>query len=134
VTSLVTHTGLSSWVVWPVGDAKGVPTGFVAELPNPVPGENQRQLGYPITLQAWWGGGTDAEHAIEMRLFRGRRTDDPEVPCWFLTPDAPLFEELAPDGAYCLIPKSKLKPRTRYTVEAVSTTAGRRHVWSFTTK
>lgn len=98
-------------VAWPPEGAKGVPVRFVPELPNPVPGEDQSKFGYPITLQVG-PRRTQGTVGVTMRLLDGGR----EVPCWFSSPQQPTFADLAPPGAFCLIPKSHLRPGTTYTV------------------
>lgn len=97
-------------VLWPEDGATEVPLRFVPELPNPVPGEDQAEFGYPITLQV--SGSVLADGPTRLLLLAGEE----EIPCWVITPTAPLFEELAPAGAFALIPKQPLSPRTRYTV------------------
>ena len=54
------------------------------------------------------------------------------VDCWFLSPENPRNAELAPAGAYCLIPKTALKAGARYRVSA-ERDGGAAITWSFTT-
>lgn len=111
--SMVTFCNETWHVGWPHAGATDVPTKFVPELPNPVPGEDQSRFGYPITLQVGVRGDGSEPHA-EMRLLDGNDV----VPCWYSTPQKPTYVELAPPGAFCLIPKAHLRPSTTYTVEA----------------
>jgi uncharacterized protein YkwD len=109
--SLVDEWATRAYVTWPPNKAKGVPLRFEPELPNPVPGQSQATMGYPVTLQVTVDGG---QPGIVMRLTKGGA----EVPCWFTAPHAPLNPELVPAGAYCLIPKAPLAPNSEYTVHA----------------
>ena len=126
--SLVEADSSARLVSWPPRDMKGVPVAFQPELPSPVPGQDQKQWGYPVTLQVF---GLETTYA--MRLVRGGRPDGPEIPCHFSSPGAPLNPELHPPGAYCLIPKSPLERRAKYTVVA-DASDGSSLVWSFTTE
>lgn len=115
-------------VGWPPENATNVPTRFVPELPNPVPGEDQSKFGYPITLQV--GVSNDgSEVDVDMQLLDGTEV----VPCWFSSPQKPTYVELAPAGAFCLIPKQRLKASTTYTVEAVFRRDQKRVAWTFRT-
>ncbi|MEO6594037.1 MAG: CAP domain-containing protein, partial [Planctomycetota bacterium] len=122
-----------SWhVVWPPDGASGIPTRFVPELPNPVPGEDQSRFGYPITLQL--GQRTDRGPAeAVMQLFEGRKNGQ-EVTCWFASPQAPSNPELAPRDCFCLIPKAPLRGRTNYTVVVRLLRENKEVVWSFRTE
>jgi hypothetical protein len=126
--SMVEFVNQDWHVGWPPENASNVPTRFVPELPNPVPGEDQSKFGYPITLQV--GVSIDgSEVEVDMRLLDGSEV----VPCWFSSPQKPTYVELAPAGAYCLIPKQRLKASTTYTVEAVFRRDQKRVVWTFRT-
>ena len=118
-------------VPWPPNGAKGVPTRFTPEMPNPLPGEDQSKWGYPITLQCWWEK-EEMTRDIVMTLHLGKASG-PEVPCHFSTPDEPTNPELSPDHAWCLIPKAHLKGTARYTVVARLLPDNDRYVWSFET-
>jgi hypothetical protein len=117
-------------VRWPLDGAEGVPRAFVPELPNPVPREDMARLGYPISLQLFQGRPRDRTE-LELELFAGAPADGRRVDCHFVTPTAPLQIELAPENAWCLIPKAPLAKRTRYTVRA--RLGERLETWSFTT-
>lgn len=126
--SMVEFVNQGWHVGWPPDNATNVPTRFVPELPNPVPGEDQSKFGYPITLQV--GVSTDgSEVEVDMRLLDGSEV----VPCWFSSPQKPTYIELAPAGAFCLIPKQRLKASTTYTVEAVFRRDPKRVTWTFRT-
>lgn len=116
-------------IVWPYDGMSDVPTRFVPELPNPVPGADQSRFGFPITLQA---PRLDPEFEgcdIELALFQG----ETPVECHVSTPSKPTNIELAPRGAWCLIPKSPLIDGRRYTVRARWIGATRSLSWSFDT-
>lgn len=117
-------------VAWPTPNATGVPTAFVPELPNPVPGEDQSAWGYPITIQ-FLG---DARH-VTMTLSRGKKPGDP-VECHYLTPYAPKNVELAPSNAFCLIPKATLASNAWYHVVVTpdGVDGGEAIAWSFKTR
>ncbi|MHC4953462.1 MAG: CAP domain-containing protein [Planctomycetota bacterium] len=115
------------WVVpWPPHGAKDVPIRFNPELPNPVPGADQSQWGYPITLQCF---GFEPEFEVQMRLFRGK---DP-VDAFFSTPEKPTNPNLVPRNTYCLIPKNTLSPNTEYRVSAKHPETKKPMNWKFRT-
>lgn len=117
-------------VVWPPSGATKVPTRFIAELPNPVPGEDQSSFGYPITLQH---GPPADRQTIELEMtLRDGTAEGAEVPCWFSTPQNPTNPDLAPPGCFALIPKARLRSGATYTVIAKFAT-GRKLEWSFRT-
>ena len=131
VGSLVLPTEIDSAILWPFGGMKNVPRSFNPELPNPVPGENQAEWGYPVTLQRYVSEG---EPFVTMRLFEGTAVaEEKEVACYFSTPAKPTNEDIAPSSAFCLIPKSRLKAKCTYTVEAVDSQTGETRFWRFTT-
>jgi hypothetical protein len=116
-------------VAWPYDGMIDVPTRFVPELPNPVPGADQREFGYPITLQV---GRQELEFEgleIELQLFDG----DTPVDCHVSTPARPSNVEIAPKGAHCLIPKQPLRAGRIYRVEARWVGAARAMKWTFST-
>lgn len=133
-------------VTWPHADQQGVPTAFYGnEYPDPVPdGEpgsvNESELfGYPITLQTQPLDDKGALNEIVMELFCGKD----QVDCHFSSPQKPTNPELAPAGAWCLLPKGHLKPATEYRVVADwkvgraldgRTNVGQRLEWRFRTK
>ncbi len=117
-------------VVWPPRKGKDVPRRFQAELPHPVPGEDQSTWGYPVTLQLV---SYEGEIEVAMQLLCGDRKTGTPVDCHYSTPQQPTNPEIAPEGAYCLIPKAVLAPNTRYTVVAASKAFDEDVVWSFTT-
>jgi hypothetical protein len=114
--------------VWPPPDAKNVPLRFVPELPNPVPGQDQTRLGYPITIQ--YSELRLKDHVLQLELHDGTSSGAP-VDCYRSTPIAPSNPELAPRAAWGLIPKSPLHPNRTYTVTA--DLGDGRHDWSFRT-
>jgi hypothetical protein len=117
-SSLVVDLWKDHEVLWPAPDALAVPRAFAPEIPNPLPGVELADLGYPITVQLFFRDQR-AKVAMEMALFEGADlAPETSVPCWYLTPDAPRFANLAPENAWCLIPEKTLKARTRYTVHA----------------
>ena len=134
-------------VAYPYDGQTGVPTAFQGdEHPDPVPdgppgSVNEGEIyGYPITIQT---NPTDERGDvidIDMKLYEGKDKKK-QIECFFSTPSNPTNPELAPAGAWCLLPKTFLKPKTVYTVEAVwitggrssATSGGRRLEWTFTT-
>jgi uncharacterized protein YkwD len=131
VTSLVLQPWRDHWVMWPHDEMQSVPLAFVPEIPNPIPGENQAEWGYPITLQVFLPF-QDLVLDVSLRLFEGA-AEGTEVACWFLSPDQPYFPELAPGNAWCLIPRTKLRRGTRYTVVAECVSPAMTLTWSFET-
>ena len=116
--SLCAPRTVDSTVLWPHPGMRDVPTHFVPELPNPVPGEDQSSWGYPVTLQIGPRSGRRGEAGIpdaRISLHEGSASG-PEVPCHYSTPRHPTNPEVAPDATYCLIPRSPLRKRTAYFV------------------
>lgn len=133
-------------VVWPYDGMKDVPVYFFGdEHPDPIPGETpgsvveQEIYGYPITLQT---NSFDENGVIEVKLTLFDTKAKSAVDCFFSSPTNPTNPELAPAGAWCLIPKEHLKPNTEYKVVAewekgslqTKTAMGKRMEWSFKTK
>jgi hypothetical protein len=73
-------------------------------------------MGYPVTLQLQQRF-TEARPEIELTLHAGPANGN-EVACWFSTPTKPTNPQLAPDAAWCLIPKAPLQSGAQYTVDA----------------
>jgi hypothetical protein len=111
-------------VVWPYDGMKDVPTNFLGdEHPDPVPDGppgsvvEQDIFGYPVTLQT---NPVDHEGSlvdIDLVLYEAKNDKQP-VECHFSTPSDPTNPESAPAGAWCLIPKEPLRPKTEYRVVA----------------
>lgn len=132
-------------VVWPYKDQSGVPLAYSENsYPNPSGAEDapplvpKDTLGYPITLLTRPTDDKGLLNVIEMKLLDGKDV----VECWFSSPQKPSNPEHAPEGAWCLIPKSPLKPGTLYKVIAEwkigramdgKTNAGQYHEWTFRT-
>src|SRR6185503_6961817 len=93
--SLVAPPEESWFVRWPPFNGSGIPRRFPGELPNPVPGEDQSQWGYPVTLQFL---EYTPDPDVKMRLYAGTSRSAPEVPCWYSTPQKPTNTDLAPAG------------------------------------
>jgi phosphotransferase system IIB component len=130
-------------VVYPYDGQKDVPTAFVGnEFPDPVPEPgvdvNEAEvLGYPITIQTNPVDEKGEIVDIRMKLMEG----DKEVECHFSSPTKPSNPESAPAGAWCLLPKKALKPKTEYRVVAdwmnsnKKTTSTAKHMeWTFKTQ
>lgn len=120
------------WAVWPADGAKDIGRRFQPEKPNPIPGENQSKWGYPITLQAFFGGRRGS-WPIEMTLHLGKERTGKEVPCHFITPESNHNPRFSPENAYALIPKSALKAKQEYTVVATCEEIGKEFIWTFET-
>jgi hypothetical protein len=118
--------------VWPHPDMQDVPTHFVPEMPNPVPGVDQMRLGYPITLQ-YSRRGEDESVRVRMEV-REKSASGAKVDCYFSTPESPTNPVLAPAEACCLMPKSPLKSGTTYHVEVELVGAGVTKTWTFRTR
>ncbi len=119
------------YVAWPPAGGKDIPRRFPGELPNPVPGADQSQWGYPVTLQFF---NFDPEPDVQMRLFVGAKRGGTEIACHYSTPQKPTNTDLAPAGAFCLIPKTPLAANTTYTVAVDGWPKGLTAAdWTFTT-
>jgi hypothetical protein len=110
--SLVAPVDATRYVTWPHADARDVPRRFPGELPNPVPGADQSQWGYPVTIQFF---NFEPQPDVQMRLYVGKR-GGVEIACHYSTPQKPTNTDLAPAGAFCLIPKTPLLANTTYAV------------------
>lgn len=118
-------------VVWPYDDMKNVPLSFAPELPNPVPGEDESQFGYPVTLQTAGPYPGEVFTEPELALFEGAEEKSP-LPAHVSTPSRPTNPIISPKNAYCLMTKERFKPKTLYTATA-KWPDGRTLVWRFTT-
>jgi hypothetical protein len=123
-------------ICWPHADQSNVPLRFQPELPNPVPGAQQGEFGYPITLMLGPHStkqiGKDVAD-VTMQLFEGPASAGKSVDCYGSSPSKPSNPDLAPRFTYCLIPKAHLLPGTLYTVTAKSAVRGLELEWSFRT-
>lgn len=134
-THSVVRTLPHHWlVVWPPVDGKSIPLRCRPELPNPFPGEDQNELGYPITVQVQLPPNREIP---DLRVTL--RAGDEEVPCLASSPQSPGNPLLVPELAWCLYPKAHLKPNTTYEVEVAGLPkemiqgAGNPVSWSFRT-
>jgi hypothetical protein len=134
-------------VVYPYDGQTGVPPAFQGnEFPDPVPegapgSVNEGDLfGYPITIQTRPVDERGEVIDIAMKLFEGK-DGKVEIECHFSSPTKPSNPEIAPSGAWCLIPKKPLKQKTDYKVIAdwksggktSATSTGKHLEWTFKT-
>jgi hypothetical protein len=133
VASMVAPTEVPTSVVWPHDGQRDVPTRFRPELPNPVPDADQSEWGYPVTLQVFAPEAVKYGLDVQVRLHEGD-VKGAEVDCHFSSPSKPTNPILAPENAFCLIPKAPLKPSTLYTAVATWPAGGKTLRWSFRTK
>jgi len=126
VRSLVAPVTRDHVALWPMPDAVDVPRAFRTEFPNPVPGSDMNQLGFPVTVQLFFLEARE-DVTLELELLQGEK----RVEGHSITPDRPLFRELAPPNAWCFIPARRLAARTTYT--AVARWLGQTRRWEFTT-
>lgn len=117
--------------MWPPVDGHDMPLRFSPEMPNPVPGEDQGQWGYPVTFQLHLPEPYDPG-SVTMTLKVGGPEGE-SVDCWFSSPVAPTNGEIAPADVYCLIPKAALRGKTQYVVE-VRRPEGLVAQWGFNTR
>lgn len=120
-----THT----WpVAFPVDGQRDVPTDFVPEVPDPIPGD--AAAGYPFTLQF---PSDEAVTGVRATLVDG---DGHPVALWLSSPEHPANPAHAQRGLIGVIPQRPLRANTRYTVTVEATWRGRRGAWtsSFATR
>jgi hypothetical protein len=117
--------------MWPPSGATDVELHFHAEMPDPVPGEDQGKWGFPVTFQHHLADPDDPA-AVVMTLHEGG-AGGAVVDCWFSSPTAPTNPNMQWPDAWCLIPKAALKSRTEYTA-VVEMPARDSMVWSFRTR
>jgi hypothetical protein len=130
---MVAPTETPTSVVWPPDGHRDVPTRFRPELPNPVPDADQSEWGYPVTLQVFAPEAVKYGLDVQVRLHEGD-VKGIEVDCHFSSPSKPTNPIVAPENAFCLIPKAPLKPNTLYTALATWPAGGKTLRWSFRTK
>ncbi len=125
VTSVVDDSG--SWIQeFPHSGQEDVPLAMRPEMPNPVPErEDQRTLGYPVTLQL---GRDQNVGALNFTL---STLGGEVVPCFLSTPNAPTNPAIAPDRTWCLLPEAPLKKNTTYRASAKWNDF--EYAWQFTT-
>lgn len=119
-------------VVYPAADQTGVEPRFApaGEKPKPVPGEDERKFGYPVTLTFY------THHKItkaQAKLTAGGQ----EVACHVSTPEKPTNPDArALSNTICLLPKQPLAAQTRYTVSITCEVDGKPFAkeWAFTTR
>ena len=142
-------------MVYPYDKQTDVPIKFDSnEFPDPVPDKEAEKsagardqvnegeiFGYPITIQTRPVDEQGNLVDIDLKLYEGKDMKT-EVDCYFSSPSKPTNPEVAPSGAWCLIPKAYLKAATEYKVVATWTTrlkgdatsVGKRMDWTFRTK
>jgi uncharacterized protein YkwD len=121
---------------YPAPDQESVPLVYPPhEVPSPVParspaerGNEGEQAGYAVTVLF---GPTVRVTAAAAKLVDDKGID---VDGWFSTPERPAIAGF-PQQMLCLLPKTTLKPDTRYTVTFQAEVNGRpwRRTWGFTT-
>lgn len=126
VRSLVAPVTRDHVALWPMPDALEVPRAFQPEFPSPVPGSDLNQLGFPVTVQLFF-----LEPREDVTLELELHADGKRVEGHSITPERPLFPELAPRNAWGFVPARRLAPRTTYT--AVARWLGQERRWQFTT-
>ena len=131
--SLVRPANYDYYVAWPFDGMRDVPVSFHPELPNPVPGADQTEFGYPITLQC--GVSESPVVNVRLSLYLGAREEANLVECHVTGPSNPANPEHVPPRAWCLIPKERLRSRASYTVvaEMIRADGTQAVVWTFRT-
>jgi len=115
-------------VLWPPAGARDVPTAFVRETPDPIPGIYH--AGYPVTVQfnpAYF-------HRVKLRRFRLFDEKGKEIRARILHAGNDRHHKMAP-GDFALIPLGRLAPGHSYRVLFVADADGKRirKSWNFTT-
>ncbi|WP_292654121.1 CAP domain-containing protein [Nitratifractor sp.] len=115
-------------VLWPPADARNVPTAFVRETPDPIPGIYH--AGYPVTVQfnpAYF-------HRVKLRRFELFDEKGRAVKARILQAVNDPHHKLLP-GDFALIPLGRLAPGRRYRVLFEADVDGKRiqKSWSFQT-
>jgi hypothetical protein len=117
-------------VAFPADRTTGIGTRFTqyGELPKPVPGTDEKGLGYPVTLTFFHGTPREVEAVL--------RQGEKEVSCFVSTADRPTNPKAPSPTTICLMPKKPLAARKKYTVRIRCTIAGKAFSkeWSFTTR
>jgi len=114
-SSLVIESGKKE-VAFPFPGQESVPCSFWAggEAPEPVPGVQSASLGFPVTLQLFGGEW----NGPDLNFFLLNSAGD-VVECYFSGPNNPLFPDLVPLNAYCLLPKVPLQEGMEYVAVAM---------------
>ena len=111
-------------LAFPTDGQRDVPTDFVPEVPNPIPGD--AAAGYPFTLQ-FPLDETVADVAARFVDSAGNA-----VAFYLSSPAKPASAGHAQRGLVGVIPQRPLRANTRYTVTVDATWRGRRRSWSST--
>lgn len=119
------------YVVYPAADQTSVEIRFAqaGEKPKPVPEQDERKLGYPVTLTFY------TYHKIT-RVEAKLTALGQEVACHVSTPEKPTNPDAPFSNTICLLPRQPLAPQTKYTVSISCELDGRAFSkeWSFTTR
>ncbi len=115
-------------VLWPPADARNVPTAFVRETPDPIPGIYH--AGYPVTVQF------NPAYFHRMKLRRFELFDDKgrKIKARILQAGNDRHRKMAP-GDFALVPLGRLAPGHSYRVLFEADVDGKRirKSWSFRT-
>ncbi|HLG43128.1 MAG TPA: hypothetical protein VI643_07165, partial [Planctomycetota bacterium] len=100
----------------------------MGELPRPMPGEDEKNFGNPITLTFFQG----APSKVNAKLF----TAGVEVDCFVSSADKPSNPKAPYPNTICLMPKAALQSKKIYTVKISCELGGKAFAkdWTFTTK
>lgn len=132
ITVLDTYRGRGSVepILYPADKQKEVPLAFIGpESPNPVPKDQSKQAGYPITL-------TFPRGLVARKVTATLKdAEDKEVEVWFSSPEKPVFKVEYQKNTVALIAKDWLQPETTYTATVSAEVGGKpwKRSWSFTT-
>lgn len=120
-------------VVYPAPVQNGVPLAFPGrEVPDPLPMNDDKLAGYPITITFPSG--------VRVPESRAWLEDESgaNVPVWFSSPTRPANENFVRNqqNTICLFAKEILRPGTRYLVRIEAQVGGQdwTRVWTFTTQ
>ena len=96
---------------WPPHESRELPSRHAPVGPDPVPGVDTAELGYPVTFTL---SSAHGQPLVELSM----TGPDGVVDCWYTSPLAPLNPDHVPRGVYALIPKEPLTSGRQYDVTA----------------
>jgi hypothetical protein len=119
-------------VLYPAAGQKNVPRAyFKNEFPNPIPAQGRgKQAGYPITA-SFPPRAKVTEATAVLKDSRGQK-----VAAWISSPEQPALRPEQQQNTICLIPKTRLRARTTYSVTIKAKVDGKdwSRTWKFTTR
>ena len=124
---------------YPADKQTDVPLTYFHERPDPIPEDQDRIAGFPITLTFYdWNYPKGSQGTIKKLEYIKTKDETKlgkkEIPSWFSSPEKPASQEYQ-GPTICLIPKDPLEHGTTYelTVTGILNNQPWEKTWQFTT-